>query len=68
MILYRFLTGPDDNAFCKRVSAALNRGWTLAGPPTLTFDPVRGRVICGQTITKTVDGVDYTEDTVLSDY
>ena len=52
MQLYRFLTGPDDAAFCKRVSAALNKGWQLAGNPTLTFDPVQGRVICGQAIVK----------------
>ena len=68
MKLYRYLTGPDDAAFCKRVSAALNRGWTLAGDPTLTFDAYKGRVICGQAITKDVEGVDYTDDTVLSDY
>lgn len=68
MKLYRFLTGPDDAAFCKRVSAALNKGWLLSGNPTLTFDPVQGRVICGQAITKEVMGVAFTDDTVLSDY
>ncbi len=65
---YRLLTGPDDAAFCKRVSAALNKGWQLCGNPTLTFDPVKGRVICGQAITKDVMGVAYSDDTVLSDY
>ena len=68
MKLYRYLTGVDDNAFCKRVSAALNKGWQLSGDPTLTFDPVKGRVICGQAIVKEVPGVDYTDDVVLSDY
>lgn len=68
MKLYRLLTGPDDAAFCKRVSAALNKGWQLAGGPTLTFDPVQGRVICGQAIVKEVVGVAYGEDTVLSDW
>jgi hypothetical protein len=68
MKLYRFLTGPDDAAFCKRVSAALNKGWELAGAPSLTFDPVKGRVICGQAVTKEVPGVDYSDDTVLSDW
>lgn len=68
MKLYRYLTGPDDVSFCKRVSAALNKGWELAGDPTLTFDPVKGRVICGQAIVKDVPGVDYTDETVLSDY
>ncbi len=68
MKLYRYLTGPDDVAFCKRITAALNRGWELSGQPTLTFDAAKGRVICGQTIVKEVFGVDYTDDIVLSDY
>ena len=67
MKLYRYLTGPDDTAFCTRVSAALNRGWTLHGPPTLTFDPVKGRVICGQAIVKEVAG-DWSDEVVLSDH
>lgn len=68
MILYRYLTGPDTVAFCKRVSAALNRGWELTGQPTLAYDPVKNTMICGQTLMKTVEGVDYTDDIVLSDY
>lgn len=67
MKLYRYLTGPDDVAFCTRVSAALNKGWLLEGNPTLTFDPVKGRVICGQTIVKEVEG-EWSEDVVLSSY
>ncbi|TBW40092.1 DUF1737 domain-containing protein [Siculibacillus lacustris] len=68
MKLYRFLTGPDDTAFCKRVSAALNKGWALHGAPSLTFDAAKGRVICGQAVVKDVDGVDFTDDVVLGDY
>lgn len=56
MRLYRYLTGVDDSAFCKKVSEALNRGWTLYGDPTLTFDTVQGRAICGQAIVKDVEG------------
>lgn len=67
MQAYRYLTGPDDKSFCHRVTAALNKGWTLHGAPTLTFDPVQGRVICGQAIVKTVDGVDYDPDMALSE-
>ncbi|WP_428031728.1 DUF1737 domain-containing protein [Ancylobacter sp.] len=67
MKLYRYLTGPDDQAFCKRVSAALNKGWQLQGNPTLTFDPGKGRVICGQVITKEVDG-EWSDEVVLSDH
>ncbi len=59
MQIYRLITGPDDNAFCHRVTAALNKGWSLHGSPSLTFDPVQGRTICGQAVTKTVEGKDY---------
>lgn len=52
MKLYRYLTGPDDDSFCHRVTAELNKGWQLYGPPTLTYDTERKRVICGQAITK----------------
>jgi hypothetical protein len=68
MILYRYLTGVDDSAFCHKVTAALNKGWLLQGPPTLTFDSAQGRVICGQAIMKDVQGVDYSPEMKLSDY
>ncbi len=54
--VYRYLTGVDDSTFCHRVSDALSKGWLLYGSPTLTFDPVKGRVICGQAITKDIEG------------
>ena len=66
MKLYRFLTGPDDASFCHKITAALNKGWSLHGGPTLTFDPESKRVICGQAIVKDVPGVDYTPDMDLS--
>jgi hypothetical protein len=56
MKLYRFLTGPDDDSFCHRVSAALNNGWQLYGQPTLTYDHDKKRMICGQVITKDAPG------------
>jgi hypothetical protein len=68
MQLYRLITGPDDSAFCHRVTQALNRGWTLAGSPSLTFDPVQGRTICGQAVVKDVPGVDYQPDMKLADW
>ncbi|MDG2523400.1 DUF1737 domain-containing protein [Caulobacter segnis] len=67
MKAYRYITGPDDSAFCHRVTKALSEGWTLHGGPTLTFDSVQGRVICGQAITKDVDGVDYSPEMKLSE-
>jgi len=68
MILYRYLTGPDDNAFCHRVTAALNKGWQLAGSPTLTYDPEKKRVICGQPILKEVEGETYDPSVELGKY
>lgn len=40
-LAYRVLTGPDDRAFCERVSAALAEGYELHGGPALTFDGQR---------------------------
>lgn len=36
--IYRALTGPDDAAFCHRVSDALKLGYLLHGSPALTFN------------------------------
>ncbi len=66
MRVYRYLTGKDDAAFCHRVTAALNSGWQLYGQPTLTFDAKKGEVICGQAITKEVDGKTYEPGMELS--
>jgi hypothetical protein len=66
MKVYRYLTGKDDAAFCHRVTDALNRGWQLYGQPTLTFDQKRGEVICGQAITKDVEGKTYDPEMDLS--
>ncbi len=38
---YRVLTGPDDRAFCERVSAALADGYQLHGAPAVTYDGER---------------------------
>ena len=65
--VYRYLTGPDDSAFCHKVSAALSKGWLLYGSPTLTFDPVQGRVICGQAVTKEVEDIAYNPELKLGE-
>lgn len=39
--IYRLLTGPDDAAFCRRVSDALALGYELHGSPAMTFDGQR---------------------------
>jgi hypothetical protein len=67
MIVYRYLTGPDDASFCHRVTAALNQGWSLYGAPTLAFNAETKRVVCGQAILKEVEGKDYSPDMSLSD-
>jgi hypothetical protein len=68
MILYRYLTGADDAAFCHRVTAALNKGWLLYGPPTLTYDAERKHAVCGQAITKDVPDRDYDPSMDLSTF
>lgn len=45
---YRVLTGPDDAAFCLRVSEAVALGYRLYGPPAVTFDGKR--IIVAQAI------------------
>ena len=45
---YRLLTGPDDRAFCERVSQALAEGYRLHGNPALTFDGQR--VVAAQAV------------------
>jgi hypothetical protein len=47
-LAYRVLTGPDDRAFCERVSAALTEGYELHGAPSLTHDG--DRVIVAQAL------------------
>lgn len=42
---YRLLTGPDDAAFCKRVSEALALGYRLYGSPAATFNGERVIVV-----------------------
>lgn len=46
--VYRVLTGPDDAAFCRRVSEALALGYELHGGPAVTFDGER--VIVAQAV------------------
>lgn len=67
LTLYRYLTGPDDAAFCHRVTEALSKGWRLHGNPTLTFDSAINRVICGQAVVKEVEGAEYSPEMKLSE-
>jgi hypothetical protein len=67
MKLYRFITGPDDAAFCHRVTSALNKGWELSGSPAYSFNAKTGELHCGQAVTKTVEGKDYHPDMKLGE-
>ncbi len=64
---YRLLTGKDDSAFCHRVTAALNAGWQLYGPPALTYDPEKREIVCAQALTKAVPDKAYEPTVVLAD-
>ncbi|GIL29580.1 hypothetical protein NUM_48340 [Actinocatenispora comari] len=46
---YRLLTGPDDNDFCARVSAALDEGYELYGSPSITAR-ADGQVVAAQAV------------------
>lgn len=41
---YRMLTGYDDSAFCRRVSKALEAGYSLYGSPAITVKDGHGYV------------------------
>ncbi|MCZ2438604.1 MAG: DUF1737 domain-containing protein [Burkholderiales bacterium] len=45
---YRLLTGPDDKAFCQRVSEALALGYRLYGAPAIASDG--DRVVVAQAV------------------
>jgi hypothetical protein len=56
LVAYRYLTGPDDAAFCHKVTAALAAGWSLYGDPAYAFDAASGTMRCGQAVVKEVEG------------
>ena len=56
MRLYRFLSDDDTSAFCHKVTAALNKGWSLHGDPQYAFDAGRGVMRCAQAVVKEVPG------------
>lgn len=66
MKLYSFITGPDDEQFCMRVSERLNRGWQLYGSPTLTFDG--SSRVAGQAVVKEVEGEEFNQNINLRSY
>jgi hypothetical protein len=67
MKIYRFLSDDDTSAFCHKVTAALNKGWSLYGDPTYAFDAARGVMRCGQAVVKDAQGT-YSADVKLSEH
>ena len=67
MKLYRFITGPDDSAFCHRVTDALNKGWALNGSPSYAYNSDTKLMMAGQAVVKEVDGKVYTPDMKLGE-
>ena len=68
MLIYRFLTGEDDAAFCHRVTKALSEGWELYGPPTYAFDGHNKKMKAGQAVTRVVNDQPYDPDKKLVDF
>lgn len=68
MKVYRLITGPDDSAFCHRVTEALSKGWDLHGSPSLSFNAKHGHAICAQAVVKDVDEAAYDPERALGDY
>lgn len=66
MKLYRFLSDDDTSAFCHKVTAALNKGWSLQGGPAYAYDAARGVMRCGQAVVKDAPGT-YNADIKLSE-
>ena len=68
MLIYRFLTGEDDAAFCHRVTQALSEGWELYGPPTYAYDGHNKKMKAGQAVTRVAKDQPYDPDKKLSDF
>jgi hypothetical protein len=67
MKLYRLLTGQDDSAFCHRVTAALNNGWSLHGSPAYAYNSATNLMMASQAVVKEVEGKDYSPDMKLAE-
>lgn len=68
MEIYRFLSADDDSSFCHKVTKAMTEGWTLYGEPKYCFDPVAGKMRCGQAVIKQVADQAYDPERKLTEY
>jgi hypothetical protein len=65
--LNRLLTGPDDASFCHKVTEALNKGWSLYGSPSVSYNPENQQTVCAQAVIKEVFAGTYAPDMKLSE-
>ncbi|SFV37443.1 hypothetical protein SAMN05216456_2925 [Devosia crocina] len=68
MLIYRYLTGEDDSAFCHKVTKALSEGWQLYGDPSYAFDPLSKKMRCAQAVTRVARDQPYDPDKKLVDF
>lgn len=68
MLIYRFLTGEDDSAFCHKVTKALSEGWQLHGSPSYAYDATSSKMRCGQAVTREAPDQNYDPDKKLVDF
>jgi hypothetical protein len=68
MLIYRYLSGDDDSAFCHKVTKALSEGWVLHGDTSYAYDAAAKKMRCGQAVTKTVADQPYDPERKLVDY
>ncbi|MBU1333672.1 MAG: DUF1737 domain-containing protein [Devosia sp.] len=68
MLIYRFLTGADDAAFCHKVTKALSEGWQLHGSPSYAYDASTQTMKAGQAVTRVARDQPYDPDKKLVDF
>ncbi|MCS6758731.1 MAG: DUF1737 domain-containing protein [Candidatus Devosia euplotis] len=68
MLIYRFMTGEDDAAFCRKATKALSEGWQLHGNPSYAFDGHNKKMKAGQAVTREIQDQPYDPDKKLTDY
>jgi hypothetical protein len=68
MLIYRFLSGVDDSAFCHKVTKALSEGWELHGSASYAYDAATKTMKAGQAVTRIVADQPYDPDKKLVDY
>ena len=66
MKLYRLISGPDDSAFCMRISTLLNKGWQLHGSPSLANNGEN--TIVAQAVVKEIENEEFNSSTDLTSY